>query len=248
MNQAEAPLTDGAITCYLVPGLGADSELFSRIHFPEWIDVRPLEWEPCVAGENLPAYAGRLREQVNPAEPHFYLGFSFGAAVAVELAKLTTPLSTVIVSGVARKQEIPFYLRRGRALGVYTLAPLIVRVWTPLLRWGAGFAFGTREPAAVDMLVRMIRSIDPSFYKCGLKAFMGWQNESVPATVLHIHGSRDRLLPPRYVQPEILIPDGGHFIIYTHGNEITTLIVQEVQEVLERLRPAVNSARTGREF
>lgn len=244
MSRAGAPLKDGGVTCYLVPGLGADSELFSRLQFPEWLKISPIEWEPCVAGENLPAYANRLLAQVDSSTPHFYLGFSFGAAVAVELAKLTAPLSTVIVSGVARKQEIPFYLRRVRALGVYNLAPLIVRVWSPLLRWGAGFAFGTRDPAALDMLVRMIRSIDPSFYKCGLRALMGWQNESVPATVLHIHGSRDRLLPPRYVQPEIIIPGGGHFIIYTHGTEISTLIEQEFLEQLERSPVPV---RTGQE-
>lgn len=224
MTDEVTPIPDQIITCYAVPGLGASNELFSQLKFPPWLRIQPVNWEPCHAKENLSHYTERLLPQVDLTRPHIYIGFSFGAAVAVELAKRTRPRLTVIVSGVAQRKEIPFYLRRIRALGVYNLAPLVVRLWTPLLRWGASLAFGTKDPHALDMLVRMIRNIDPTFYECGLKAFMNWDNNETPEPLLHIHGSRDRLLPTRYVKPEIIIPRAGHFIIYTHAEQISQVI------------------------
>lgn len=215
----------------MLPGLGATSHLFERVQLPPMFKIQPLNWRPCRHGETLADYARGLLEQVDPTRPHIYLGYSFGAAVAVELAHLTSPMLTVIVSGVARRSEIPFYLRRARALGLYNLAPLIVRIPNPLLRWGAGLSFGTKEPRGLDLLVRMIRGIDPTFYECGLKAFMGWTNEKVPTPLFHIHGARDRLLPARYVQPELLIPSGGHFIIHSHGQQIGKIIAAAVEKL-----------------
>jgi pimeloyl-ACP methyl ester carboxylesterase len=232
----------GHLTCYVIPGLGATGELFSQVELPPWMDVHAIAWEPCQAGESIAEYSARLLEQVDQSRPHIYVGCSFGAAIAVELALVTRPLLTVIVSGVAQKSEIPFYLRRARALGFYNLAPLIVRLWTPLLRWGAAISFGTRDPAGIDMLVRMIRSIDPTFYECGLKALMSWPNETVPKPLLHIHGARDLLLPARYVQPDLLIPKAGHFIIYSHGHQIGEIIAHAARLELEKSRqPAERS-------
>lgn len=198
---------------------------------PPHIHVDPIEWIPNEPNESLAEYSRRLLPQIDATRPFFIIGFSFGAALAVEIAKHTKPLLVVVVSGIASNAEIPFYLKHARAFGAYHLAPYIVKIWTPLLRWGVGFSFGTRDPVALDVLVRMVQEMDPPFYQWGLEAFMDWDNTHVPPNLLHIHGSRDRLLPARYVEPDVVIKGGGHFIVYTHAAIVSELIGAELRTV-----------------
>jgi len=217
-----------AIACYAVPGLGATGEIFQKLTFPEEIRLEAIEWVDERKGETLADYAKRLLPQIDTSAPFFIAGFSFGAAVAVELSRLTDPLLTVIVSGVASRSEIPFYLKRARAFHLYKLAPIVDVMWTPFVRWNTGLAFGTRDKDALDLLTPMIQRTDPSFYVWGLEAMMDWDNDEAPEKLFHIHGSRDRLLPLCYVEPDMIIKGGGHFIVYTHGEAIAARIAEEV--------------------
>jgi pimeloyl-ACP methyl ester carboxylesterase len=219
------------ITCYGVPGLGATGEIFERLKMPDRFHLHSITWECERKGETLADYAGRLLPQIDQSRPFIIAGFSFGGPIAVELAKICRPIAVVIVSGVVRGSEIPFYLKYLRAFHAYKLAPIMDILWTPLIRWGCGLAFGTRDRNALDLLTPMIQKTDASFYIWGLEAMMDWRNEEVPQSLLKIHGSKDRLLPLRYVKPDIIIKGGGHFIVYTHGPEIGAIIGEWYQKL-----------------
>lgn len=222
---------DQKLICYAVSGLGATGDIFQKLTLTPSIELRPVDWLPHNAEETIAEYARRLLPYIDTSAPFIIAGFSFGAVVAVELAKLTRPLLTVIVSGVTCRSEIPFYLKYARAFHVYRLAPYIVKFPAPLLRFGIAIAFSTRDPAALDLLVHMVQSTDPPFYHWGLEAMMDWDNAAPPDNLLHIHGSRDRLLPLRYVDADVVIKGGGHFIVYTHGDEIGRIIGAELSHL-----------------
>ena len=57
------------------------------------------------------------------------------------------------------------------------------------------------------------------------------RRESTPATRLrHIHGSSDRLLPIRVVQPTAVVPGGGHFINVTHAEQVNVCVRRAIED------------------
>ncbi len=226
-------MTDGPdnqiVTCYTIPGLGGTPEIFDKLEFPPRIKKQPLYWIAHRHKESLKDYAERLLPQIDGSRPFILVGYSFGAAIAVELAKQASPLLTVVISGVKSEREMPFYLGRAELFGAYTKSVFVHSLWAPLLRLGARISFGTNDPTALDMLVRLIQTADPKLYQWGLKALMDWENGHVPGNILHIHGSKDRVLPLRYVTADKVIEGGGHLIVYTHGKEIGDLIASRLR-------------------
>jgi hypothetical protein len=57
---------------------------------------------------------------------------------------------------------------------------------------------------------------------------LSWQSTEVPENIIHIHGTKDRLLTPAGIQPTYWIADGGHFMIWNLASEISALIQQEL--------------------
>ena len=47
---------------------------------------------------------------------------------------------------------------------------------------------------------------------------------------MHIHGSKDRILPVRFVQCDIAIEGGGHLMVLTHSATLNEII----QHLLEQ--------------
>jgi hypothetical protein len=213
------------VNCYAFSGLGGNAQVFNRLVLPTGTTLRPLPWLDERKGETLADYARRLLAMVDQKQPFMLLGFSFGAAVVIEMAKLCQPQCVVLISGIARGSEVPFYLRYLRAFHSYKLVWFVHKIWTPLVRFGCGVAFGTFDKQALDILTPMIKHTDPSFYIWGIEALMDWQSETVPPHFYHIHGRRDRVLPLRYVEADAVLA-GGHFIVFTHGHEIGRLLEQ----------------------
>jgi pimeloyl-ACP methyl ester carboxylesterase len=82
-----------------------------------------------------------------------------------------------------------------------------------------------RSVAKREMLIAMFKDADSRFMHWTLQAILRWQPtplEGVP--VFHIHGSRDPLIPARRVEPDVMIPNGGHLINVSHADEVNAFI------------------------
>jgi hypothetical protein len=91
----------------------------------------------------------------------------------------------------------------------------------PLVAW----FFGARAPQHRQALYRLLAQAPTPFVQWGLSAILGWAPASAPATRLrHIHGTSDRLLPIRGVQPTEIVRGGGHFINVTHADEVNVCV------------------------
>jgi hypothetical protein len=51
-----------------------------------------------------------------------------------------------------------------------------------------------------------------------------WKNEQIPDNLVHIHGTKDNIMPIRYIKNCIRVKGGGHLMIYQKAAQISQLI------------------------
>jgi hypothetical protein len=79
------------------------------------------------------------------------------------------------------------------------------------------------------MLLRtVVRESDPHFMKWAIHEVLNWQRESRPDHIFHIHGDEDRIFPIKYVKADRVIHGGGHFMILTHADQVSSMIKQRL--------------------
>lgn len=204
---------------YFLSGLGADRRAFSLLDL-SFCEPVFIDWLPPQPNESLPDYAGRLLLQVG--EPDAVLvGLSFGGMLASEMIHQRPTLKAVVISSNKSAVEFPFYLRIGKYLPLYRWAP------NQLYKFGGGLnrlLFGARSAQARSIFKAIQADSDPRFVKWAISAILRWNRKEAPRTVVHIHGSRDYLLPARYVQADHLIPNGTHILPLDFPREVSELL------------------------
>ena len=213
-----------AFQLILFPGLGADHRLFEqqRQAFPQLV-VPP--WIPPHKKESLPNYAARLAETIRPSRdvPLVLGGVSFGGMIAYELARHVKPDALVLIATCRTRRGLRPWYRAAR-----WLLPLMpVQAWE-VAKLLSGPVVNLRisvPKARKDLAVQMFKDVDSSFMHWTLQAILNWQPTPLEGIrPLHIHGARDRVLPLRGVQPDEIIPDGGHLINMTHAERVNRFI------------------------
>lgn len=209
------------MTIYFISGLGADKRAFKRIELPANITVKHLEWQPPFPDESLTEYAKRFSLQVDQTEKFAIAGLSFGGIMAIELLKYLEPETTFIISGMACRAEIPLIFRYAGMMRLNRLMPMkLLRQPTKFSYW----LFGCNTPDEKQLLREIILGTSPDFLSWAIEKILHWKQLHRPGNILHIHGSKDRLLPVRLMKPDIIIEGGGHLMIYTHANIISQII------------------------
>ena len=85
----------------------------------------------------------------------------------------------------------------------------------------------TAETAEQKAYLKMvIREVDCSFVRWGLNAIVQWRGGAVNSSYIHIHGSKDAVLPIRFCRPTHIIKGGGHLMVLTREKEISEIINQ----------------------
>jgi hypothetical protein len=63
-----------------------------------------------------------------------------------------------------------------------------------------------------------------NFNAWAVDSIVHWENKTIPANLVHIHGNADRLLPYKYVKADHTINGGGHFMIVNQAKELSVLL------------------------
>jgi pimeloyl-ACP methyl ester carboxylesterase len=84
--------------------------------------------------------------------------------------------------------------------------------------------FTTESKEDKEMLRQMIRDADPYFIRWSLSAVLEWQTRELPFEAIHIHGTRDIVLPLRYTRPTHVIPGGSHLMIFDRAHDINGIL------------------------
>lgn len=204
---------------YILSGLGADERAFGQMDFAG-ADVSFVKWVLPDRGESIEHYAGRLLPQITSPNP-ILIGLSFGGIVAIEMAKQIATEHVILIASVKTRNEIPFYYRWAGMIGIQKLLPThLLKTANFITNWFFG---ATSEPARA-LLKRILADTDPAFLKWAINQIVCWRNTASPARLTHIHGTADRILPIRFVTPDIRINNGGHFMTWEQSEEISRLI------------------------
>ena len=184
---------------YLISGLGADKRAFKKLVFPPGIDT---------------------------STPFYLIGLSFGGMLATEIAKKLRPIHTFLISSSPVFNQLPWYYRLAGGLRLQKLVPIA------LLKKGnsIGLKFlGAKTHDERILLKQLVVDSDPVFIKWALTCILTWRNKDRPDNLTHIHGNADFILPMRYYNPDVIIENGGHFMVYANAKEISAYIAEKIK-------------------
>jgi len=57
-----------------------------------------------------------------------------------------------------------------------------------------------------------------------MHAIVNWEQHERLADIVHIHGSRDHLLPLKYIRPDYIIQNGGHLMVFNRADEVNKIL------------------------
>ncbi len=216
------------IKCYCISGLGADETVFKFLTFPKNVVPVFLNWLPVNNEESLEAYAERMNEGIEKTEPFLLLGLSMGGMIAVEIAKINPPRKLILISSITTSTELPKLYKLAGKYGMNSLlSPRILKNISVLKKW---FAF--YQPAHRDLLIAAIRNADDNFINWAIPAITHWNNIEKPLSYIHIHGTKDNVLPASLTHPTHLINAGRHFMIVEKAEEISSILEEELKDII----------------
>lgn len=205
---------------YFISGLAADSRVFKNIQLPVHCEAVFLEWIAPLKKESLSSYASRLSSKIDTREPFAIIGLSMGGMMVSEMVKQLHPMVTILISSVPTSNHLPFYFKAAGALRLHKCVPI------PLVKSAAKikrvFAAETEEDKQI--LRAIINESDNCFIHWAMDAVLTWRNEEVPASYIHIHGTRDEVIPIRFTKPTHTIRNAGHLMVMNRSTEINKIL------------------------
>ena len=225
---------------YLIPGLGTDVRLFSRLDLGGY-RTTVLEWPVYPAGITLPTLARDMAAQVDKQRPHVLVGVSMGGMLAQELALLTAPQRVVLISSITGPREMPPLLHLSRRTGLHHLITDATVRWS----WPLRRHFGVQDKAIARLLCDMAFEQGGTQIRRGTEAIVHWSGAQWTGPLQRIHGDRDRVLPLRF-PVDAVVHGGTHPMIITHGAQVSRMLRELLgREVAERPMPNAVHARQG---
>ncbi len=205
---------------YFVSGLAADSRVFKNIKLPLHCEPVFLEWIEPAEKESLQSYALRLAEGIDANEPFAIVGLSMGGMIVTEIARQYKPVKTILISSIPLSNQLPFYFKAAGKLKLHKLVP--VSLVKSAARYKRFFTLETLEDKSI--LRAIIDESDDKFIYWAMDAILQWRNQEPPASYIHIHGTRDEVLPLRFTKPTHIIKKGGHLMVMNKAREVNAIL------------------------
>ena len=204
---------------YIFSGLGADERVFQNLDFTGFSEIF-INWIIPESGETIENYSTKLLNQIKSDKPTL-IGLSFGGLIAIEVAKQIQTETVIIISSAKTKSEIPFYYRWMGIIGMQKLIPVELFKKSNLF---TNWFFGTTSDFDKQLLKSILFDTEPTFLKWAIEKIVTWENKTEIINLKHIHGTKDRILPIRFVSCDIKIEDGSHLMILNKSEELTKVI------------------------
>ncbi|MGB0914907.1 MAG: hypothetical protein ACPGVI_02495 [Crocinitomicaceae bacterium] len=204
---------------YCLSGLGVDERAYKFIN-PKNIELVHIPWIPHLSGESLEEYAKRLFISAELPEDYNLIGVSFGGMIACEFAKIRSPKELILLSTIRGRNEMPLHFKLG---GLFHFTKLFSSRQMKKANFITYQMFGIKEAKHKVLIQEILADTNAKFLKWAMHALTTWKNKDV-INGFRIHGDKDKLIPISNNPPDYIIKDGGHFIIVTHAEEITSLI------------------------
>jgi len=206
---------------YFISGMGADERLFRHIRLPEGFQMHFVKWVTPDEKDTVPSYASRLVEQIDTTQPFALVGVSLGGIMSVEIAKISSPVATIIIGSIPVAAHLPrYYFTLGNSLGLLRVLP------GSLFKRAAKVKRAFTSESSMDkiLVLQMIDEADSNFLLWAMKAVLKWENKELPQPLWHIHGSRDMVFPIKLTRPSHTIRRSGHMVVMSHSEEVNGIL------------------------
>ncbi len=211
----------------LLSGMGADARVFAAQQkaLPQ---LRVPAWIPPEKDETLAHYAERFATLINPGEPCFIGGASFGGFVALEMLPHLEARACFLIGSVRSPAEFPGSIQTLRKLSKLAGAiPFeLASLMSKLALWSSGPLIG---PHGTALLAQLSES-DADFLRWACEAVLQWPGTaSSPAIpTFQIHGEKDLVLPLSLTRPDVVVPGAGHALSMSHPQAVTDFLEQRI--------------------
>jgi surfactin synthase thioesterase subunit len=206
----------------LLPGLGADERLFSRLG-ELCVPAVPARLPLPAADEAFTAYALRVAAQLDLRPEDWIGGCSFGSLVAADIARRRPVAGLVLIGGAlssaALAPPLRSLIRLAGPLPWGRLHPLVAH---PL---ALRLAFGKLNAGVIDLLAAMAADTPVPMLRAGAR-FLADYHPRIPVLcpVHAIHGCRDRLLRPPPLPDCRMVAGAGHAIALSDPQPVTAFL------------------------
>jgi pimeloyl-ACP methyl ester carboxylesterase len=204
---------------YFISGLGADERVFQRLELPG-IEQVHLGWITPLPNETFESYARRMAERITEPEP-VIVGLSFGGMLSIEISKIIPVKKLILISSAKGEKELPAFFKTGRIIPIHKIIPPRITGVTAVVLF---YLLGVKDKIQKQTLKEMINNCPAGFVRWAVDTIVHWENKETPANLVHIHGSKDWLLPHKNVYAHYTIHNGGHSMIMSHSEEISVLL------------------------
>ena len=210
---------------YILSGLGVDRRVFNKMNF-KGLNLTYLDWIAPLPTESISCYALRLSAKITTERP-ILIGLSFGGMIAMEIAKIIDIKQIILLSSAKGNNELPKLYKLISMLNIHKFIPSSVLKSHHILSY---YFFGVTLKEHKMMLKQILQDTDSKFLAWAIQQILNWKNRTIPNNLIHIHGSRDRIIPIINVAPTFIIQGAGHFMTVTHAKEIETIIIRIINE------------------
>jgi hypothetical protein len=206
---------------YLLSGLGADERAFKQFKLSTNYNCIHIVYIEPKFKESIEAYAFRITEQIYASRPFALIGLSFGGILAMEIVAYLKPVTTVLISSITNKKELPFLYKLA---GICKLNKLIPPKKVNKANWLTYWMFGIKEKKEKEMLQQILTSSSTDFSVWAVDQILNWKRKLPQPSIYRIHGTKDRILPITNFTPNEVIINGGHLLILQQGLQISKLV------------------------
>ncbi|WP_439559365.1 alpha/beta fold hydrolase [Dyadobacter sp.] len=195
---------------YFISGLGADKRVFDKLNLDDKIQVNHIQWIKPQRKETLAHYAERLIAQIDTTKPFKLVGLSFGGVIASEISRIVQPEQIVLISSTS--VGIPVSAFNRGLIKFLLLSPFAAPVLKSTNKYVYRY-FGADTPELQALLKAIFHDTDSKFLKWALVRMSTWERKTKAANIFHIHGSADKLISIKLVQPDVVIEGAGHLMV-----------------------------------
>jgi len=212
---------------YFVPGLAASTAIFEYIKLPEdKYEIHLLPWLiPLSKDENIQSYAKRMCKHISEKN-HVLVGVSFGGIMVQEMAKISKPLKTVLISSVKHQDEFPLRLKVVKNTRAYKLTP--IKAITNIEKF-IKYLYGDAVKKRAELYKKYLSMRDEKYLPWAIKNVLHWKQTEINNDIIHIHGNKDGIFPIENITNCIIIDGGTHIMILNKAKKINTILTDKLE-------------------
>ena len=226
-------MAEGKLKIYLIPGLGFDDRIFSKLNLTSY-NPTYLNWIEPLENESIQQYAHRFSDSIDDSDKTVLIGHSLGGIISQEIAAFKNIDLIILLSSIRSRDEMPFFFKIIQPLYLHKLFTKQLTFKTfPF--WAKQHDYETEEEQA--LFKSMVGKQSNQYLQWALKELSKWQTpQLLPNTkVIQIVGKKDKTFPIRNIKsPDVMVEDGGHFMTFKKPKLISKYIVEENQLIINQ--------------